>query len=98
MVQYTVTSALSKSFRPACICDFNVLKVFFLNIFTAFNDDGELQITCEVLQMGKQKRSKVICMVGSNNNDDARDFGENLLKLGKKKPQELLCNFLPYII
>ena len=66
-------------------------KVIFPNIFTAFNDDGELQITCEVLQIGKQKRSKVICMVGSNTNDDARDFGEILLKLGKK------TNKTPYI-
>lgn len=47
----------------------------------AFDEDGELQVTVEALELAKQKKSKVICLVGSDNDARGRLFAENLLRL-----------------
>lgn len=45
----------------------------------AFDADGKLQAKYDVLEAAKQKKSKVICVVGSGNNEHARQFAESLL-------------------
>ena len=47
----------------------------------AFGEDGELLVTHEALQIGKQKKSKVICIIGSCATEDAKIFAEKLLRL-----------------
>ena len=47
----------------------------------AFGEDGELLVNHEALQIGKQKKSKVICLIGSMHTMDAKIFAEKLLRL-----------------
>ncbi len=50
----------------------------------AFGDEGHLQAPSEVIQTLNQRRSKVLCVVGSNSNstnDDANAFALALLRL-----------------
>ena len=47
----------------------------------AFDGDGQLQVKCDALEQARQKKSKVICVVGSVGDSEARLFAENLLLL-----------------
>lgn len=47
----------------------------------AFGDDGELQGAKDGLHQLSYRRSKIICVVGSSGNEDARTFAEHLLRL-----------------
>ena len=46
----------------------------------AFDGNGSLQIKIDQLESAKQKKSKVICVVGSTANDHAREFAEALVR------------------
>lgn len=47
---------------------------------SAFDGEGRLQVSIDALESARQKKSKVVCIVGSGNDDEARIFAEKLLR------------------